>query len=303
MVAHFYLLAVSFNNNANFRKEEIEDKIMRLSEDINLIRQYKETNKFYVNYVEVYPQILYSTYSVEDFICHGHELKNQGLIERNVLNAFQNIFRKSEETNITFQEIKDVCLSWIDENNCHGLVAFHKIDNFDNDLQIIYGKNEWYKFRRHFLSLYPRDANFFVDECIKYFPDLFFHERNKVSVRLILSDCPKKIVLHLTALNDKFRECQREELNRTQVLVEFSRYAQLDETATLEGNAERKKDFTFSFRNDFGIDEDVCCEPHLKLCYSDTDQSYSNDRRIYFHEGKTNIQNGKILVGHIGKHR
>jgi hypothetical protein len=112
-----------------------------------------------------------------------------------------------------------------------------------------------------------------------------------------LSDCPKKVIFHLTALNDKFRECQKEELNRTQVLEKFSIYAQLDEIAPLEGNANRKKDFTFSFCNDSGIDEDVCCEPHLKLCYSDTDKSYSNDRRIYFHEGKTNIQNGTILVG------
>jgi hypothetical protein len=91
-------------------------------------------------------------------------------------------------------------------------------------------------------------------------------------------------------------------LNRTQVLERFSIYANLDETATLEGNAQRKENFTFSFPNDAGTDETVCCEPHLKLCYSDVDKSYSNDRRIYFHEGISNIQDGRILIGHIGDH-
>lgn len=112
----------------------------------------------------------------------------------------------------------------------------------------------------------------------------------------------KKIIYHLSALNDKFKDCTGSGLNRTQVLEHFSIYANLDESATLEGNAQRKEDFTFSFQNDSGVDEKVCCEPHLKLCYSDTDNSYSNDRRIYFHEGKANIQKGRILIGHIGAH-
>jgi hypothetical protein len=103
-------------------------------------------------------------------------------------------------------------------------------------------------------------------------------------------------------LNDRFRDCVEDGLNRRQILERFSIYANLDEIASLEGDAQRKWDFTFSFTNNSGADENVCCEPHLKLCYSDKDKSYSNDRRIYFHEGKANIQNGRILIGHIGKH-
>ena len=61
----------------------------------------------------------------------------------------------------------------------------------------------------------------------------------------------------------------------------------------------------FKFINKKNEEEDVCCEPHLKLCHNDLypgDTSYSNDRRIYFHEGKANIHEGKILIGHIGDH-
>jgi hypothetical protein len=301
MIAHFYLLAESFQNNANLRNSDIEDKIKRFAEDVILIRKYKETNKLYVNYNEIYPQVFYSHYTVETFICMPQMLKQNG-IDRDVISALQNILNKSEETKITSQEVKEVLLSWIDENNCHGLIAFHQIDELDEHLQVIYGINGWYKFRRYFLGKYPKNGNFFINECIKYFPDLYFHDRNKQTIKSILNDCSIKIIYHLSALNDKFRGCIENGLNRTQTLERFSISAKLDETATLEGNAEKKEKLTFQFRNDSGVNEDVCCEPHLKLCYSDFNNSYSNNRRIYFHEGKSNIQNGRILIGHIGTH-
>jgi hypothetical protein len=89
------------------------------------------------------------------------------------------------------------------------------------------------------------------------------------------------------------------------LLKEFSLVFKLDEIASPERKPSRKEKFTFDFINDKGIMERVCCEPHLKLCRTDNypkDGSYSTDRRIYFHEGKPDIQNGKILIGHIGRH-
>ena len=139
MVAHLYLLAESFHNNANFSKEEVEEKIKCLSEDINLIHKYKETNNLYVNYSEVYSQSLYSTYTVEDFICSGYELKNQGLIERDVLNAIQNIFiNKAQATDFSYSKVKDELIPLINEKNCYGLIAFHKINGFDDNWQVIH---------------------------------------------------------------------------------------------------------------------------------------------------------------------
>jgi hypothetical protein len=302
MVAHFYILAESFQKNSVLSDSEIEEKVKRLSEDVKLINLHKGTNKLYTNYVEIYPQVFYADYTVEQFICAPLELKRAG-IDRDIINALQNILQKSEETTITSTEAKKELLSWTDEDNCHGLIAFHKIDELDDNLQIIYGIDGWYKFRRHFLSMFPKDANYFIDECVKYFPNLYFHTRNKDTIKSILGKCPKKIIYHLSALNDKFKDCVKPELNRTQVLEQFSICAKLDETASLEGDAKKKKDFIFSFINDSGMPEDICCEPHLKLCYSDNDNiSYSTDRRIYFHEGKPNIQQNRILIGHIGYH-
>jgi len=301
MNAHFYILAESFHHNAKFNNIEIEEKIKRLAEDVMLINQYKDTNTLYVNYDEIYPQIFYSDYTVFNFICNGQQLKREGLIDRDVLNSLQNILQRAEKTTCSSQEVKEL-LSWIDENDCHGLIAFHKVDSIDDDLQIIYGIDGWYKFRRHFLGLYPRNENFYMDECVKYFPKLFFHERNKYSIQAIFKDCPKKIIYHLAALNDKFNDSRKDGLNRTQVLEQFSIFANLDEKASLEGDANRKSDFTFDFINTEGVIEMICCEPHLKLCYNDVDTSYSNNRRIYFHEGKPSICEGRILIGHIGTH-
>jgi hypothetical protein len=155
MIAHFYLLAESFQNNSNLRNNDIEDKIKRFAEDVMLIRKYKETNKLYVNYNEIYPQLFYSHYTVEEFICAPQKLKQNG-VDRDVINAWQTILQKSEKTKITSQEAKEVLLAWIDENNCHGLIAFHQIDELDEHLQVVYGIDGWYKFRRYFLGKYPK---------------------------------------------------------------------------------------------------------------------------------------------------
>ena len=303
MNAHFYILAKSFHHNAKFSNAEIEEKIKRLAEDVRLIHQYKDTNTLYVNWEEIYPQVFYDKYTIEDFICKGYQLK--GYIDRDILNALQNILNRGIETTDSFQKITDELLPFCDGNKCHGLIAFHKVDGIDDTVQLIYGIDGWYKFRRHFLGLYPKDENFFIDECIKYFPNLFFHNKNRISIKAIFKDCPKKIIYHLVALNDIFynlKKTQESELNRTQVLVQFSISASLDETASLEGDPKRKRDFTFDFTNTEGQIERVCCEPHLKLCKNDVDSSYSTNRRIYFHEGMKNIHEGRILIGHIGTH-
>ena len=120
-----------------------------------------------------------------------------------------------------------------------------------------------------------------------------------------MTNCTGKIIYHLAALNDKFNDYLTNPYNRTETLRRFSTGASLDEIASPQGDAAKKPDFTFEFINDANENERVVCEPHLKLPYNDNypgDASYSTDRRVYFHEGKQNIQSGRILIGHIGHH-
>jgi hypothetical protein len=299
MVAEFHIITESFCQNLS--KEKIEEKTKALAQDFVLIKKYKETNKILIH-SDIYNIKFISNFSISDLL-FNNEIAN-GILDRDVRLSLKKIILESESTTVTSEEVKSVLLSEHSEDICHGLIAFDLINDVSPEFQVIYDIKGWLVFRRHFLSIYPKNESFFIDECSKYFPNIFFHERNKGSITSIF-DCPKKIIYHLTALNDKFRLSQSENRNRTEVLIHFSSANDLDETASLEGNASRKPALSFDFKNIQDEIIQVCCEPHLKLCYNDFypgDNSYSNDRRIYFHEGVDTIQNGKILVGHIGSH-
>lgn len=302
MVAEFYIIAESFSQNPNFTTAEIEAKTKSLANDFVYIRKYKDSNKLFVH-PDIYNVNFVNNISISELL-YNDEIANNNL-DRDVRVFLKKIICESESTTNTTQEVIDVLLPEHNENLCHGLIGFNLVANVKPEFQVVYHLNGWLEFRRHYLELYPVNATFFIDECIKYFPELYFHERNKETVGEILHNCPKKIVFHLTALNDKFKNLPQAGLNRTQVLEQFSISAALDETASLEGNARRKPALTFKFTNNKNEIEDICCEPHLKLCRNDFypgDTSYSNDRRIYFHEGRVTVQEGKILIGHIGDH-
>jgi len=308
MIAELYIVAESFANNTNFTTPEIESKTKSLAEDFVYIRKYNETNRLFVH-PNIYAVNFLSGISLSDLL-HNPKIAKKHL-DRDVYGALQNIIDKSATTTYTSQEVMEVLLPEHDENLCHGLIAFNSIPNVQPKFQIVYHLQGWFEFRRHFLGMYPKNENFYIDECIKYFPNLYFHERNRTSISAIFNDCPNKIIYHLAALNDKFSLVNTKGRNRTQVLEAFSILASLDETASLEGKAARKENFSFSFINYQEKEVKVCCEPHLKLCFSDASQAYSNGRRIYFHEGiikvqdgeiVEKIQEGKILIGHIGNH-
>jgi hypothetical protein len=302
MVAEFYFIAESFAMNPQLSIEEIEDKTRSLANDFVYIKQYKDTNKIFVH-PDIYEINFVNNVSISDLLFND-ELANMN-IERDARVFLKKIILESATTNYTTQEVKEVLLPEHNEDICYGLIGFNLVADVNPEFQVVYNLSGWLNFRRYYLGLYPKNEDFFISECTKYFPNLYFHQRNVTTVSDILHNCPKKIIYHLTALNDIFRLSQQPGLNRTQVLEAFSISAQLDETASLEGNATRKPDLTFAFKNQTNVLEDVCCEPHLKLCRNDNypgDSSYSNKRRIYFHEGKPNIQNGNILIGHIGDH-
>src|SRR5690554_666450 len=273
MVAELYIVAESFANNTNLTTSEIETKTKSLAEDFVHIRKYNDTNKILVH-PDIYNVNFLNGVLLSDLLFNPQVAKTH--IDRDVYNALQRIIVESATTNTTSQEVIDVLLSEHNQNICHGLIAFNPVANVQPELQIVYHLNDWFGFRRHFLGLYPKNENFYIDECIKYFPNLYFHERNRTTISAIFDDCPKKIIYHLTALNDKFKLIDKSGRNRTQVLEAFSITAELDETASLEGNAARKDDFTFTFLNHQKKEVKVCCEPHLKLCFSDTSNSYSN---------------------------
>ena len=95
------------------------------------------------------------------------------------------------------------------------------------------------------------------------------------------------------------RTCPNE--NQTELLRRLSIEAKFPEMATPEGGY-NKANMKFRFQTDSG-EVWVLCELHAKLCYDDSnDGKYHTDKRIYFHKGRVDIEGGKILIGHIGRH-
>jgi hypothetical protein len=303
MTAELYIVPESFRYRTGVKAEELEKKIKSLADDcFAYIRKYKDENKIYVH-PDVYYVDIFDNISISDFLYDPQ--RTRGIFDRDAVKALRKIIAENNETSYTIDYIVKDLLPNHDENTCYGLICFNKIETVQEDYLIVYNLQNWFVFRRSFLGRYPGDSGYYIDECKKYFVNLFFHERNKDTIRILFADCPQKIVCHLSALNDILPKVLKEEKQLQVVLKRFTAAACLDEEASLEGNIAKKENLTFSFENDKGNFEGVYCEAHLKLCYNDNyprDTSYSTNRRIYFHPGRHNIQNGKILIGHIGKH-
>ncbi len=108
------------------------------------------------------------------------------------------------------------------------------------------------------------------------------------------------IVYNLTQLNDNFSKYNNPS-DRIRTLREFSSICKVD--ASAEGDTRRRSSLTFEFIDKNSNPISIYCEPHLKLGKNDLPGDthfYSN--RIYFHEGKPDVEGGRILVAHIGKH-
>lgn len=107
------------------------------------------------------------------------------------------------------------------------------------------------------------------------------------------------LVNALTKLNDNWPDWHGGDL--VLALREFS--VQSGFSTTLEGDGERKVDFTFSFKIDDGRSENVICEPHMKLSTSDVPgDNVFHFNRIYFCPRLHDEFEGKLLVGHAGRH-
>jgi len=314
MEAHLYIIAESFQSNIKFSISEIENKVKRLAEDVRIINKYSHSNKLFTDFASIHPVVFHSDFTIEDFLCRPRDVKK--VIDRDVVDSLQNIFQKANDAAFSSEEIIEVLLPTHDEKLCHGLIAFHTVNNVPDEVQLIYGIDSWYKFRRHFLGLYPNEETF-IDECAIYFPNLYFHERNKVKVLDILEDFSKSILKHLAVLNDTFfyykdKTFDNESVKYQTLTIECN----LEAKAASKDNNDAKDYLTFEFINKNKKEDKITCYPHLRLCRADDypkDPNYYQ-HRIYFHEGVNTvidenkkkkvceIQNGKILIGHIGKH-
>ncbi|MEQ6358003.1 hypothetical protein ABNX05_25745 [Lysinibacillus sp. M3] len=164
--------------------------------------------------------------------------------------------------------------------------------------------NKWKDAHRYYLHL-CYDNEQFINRAKLCFENLFFHERVLDSLKTLsvplCNEYNREIIMHLIALNDELP------------LIYKNYHHEGDQSMLdrlpVKASPERKpkvvaKQLTFKFENNSGFLEEVKCGPHTKLKgeFITASAEYLQDR-IYFGWGKDNIQDGKILVAHIGKHR
>lgn len=213
----------------------------------------------------------------------------------------QIIIDRSTETALTNDEIIEL-LPEHDQDLVNGLLCLHNIDaEVVPSEHLVYSENDWRQFHRHFLGIYPGDPSYFLRECGKCYPNLYLHHRNEQSLTTFKGGHGRfacKIRDALAYLNDVFLQHLSGDIPKS--LRAFS-VASGFETSN-EGDAGRKKNFTFEFARIAGGSSSICCEPHIKLTKSDASgDSEFYFYRIYFHPGTPDIAGGKIL-GHIGEH-
>ena len=298
MITEFYLNDKSFEYKQGLTKFGLEELIKDLAENYDFIRQYETEIIFKHN--SIYEMLIFQNISVAEFLYNPDFKKD---FNRDTIKFLRLIVDASKTTKYKASYVTDVLLHEHTSDTLYGLICLNQIEGTE-EKYLIYNKQNWLAFHRYFLGLYPGSENNFIEECRKYFPALFFHERNKKAIKRLLPQFTNTILFHLSMLNDEFYKYKTNPYNRIETLKRFSIACHLHQEASTEGNASRKITLSFEFINNEGQSVRICCEPHLKLCRSD---SYPGDcefyfYRIYFHEGQENIQNGRILIGHIGEH-
>jgi len=169
---------------------------------------------------------------------------------------------------------------------------------------IVYTESELMEYYYSLIENKHNEEEFYI--CInKYFTKLVIHTRVKESLKTLegdgLANFANDIVKSLRYLENNFRNILNESNALPEALIKFSTILGIE--TTLEGKAARKPDFTFKFQKDNEEDIDICCEPHIKLSESSKrgDNSFYFNR-LHFYEGRDGVENGKILIGHIGGH-
>lgn len=291
MIANLYIGSETFTHNGYDVDEEVYKKIYKLYNLIEyVISRFGDDNIFYLNKAN-----LLNAKLLDDNSTFGDIINYRRTINNDILIIFFKLLGKCKKDNSRFNSILEK-LDAEDEDNCNGLVVFNLIDGLPQNQQVISNIKGWFEFRRYYLGKYPKNTEFFISECRKYFNNLVLHPDNTHTIKKVLKTHSIKIVIYLSALNDNFaKDLKVSKSSYPEFIKEFAINHNLD-GASLEG---RKKDiFKFTFCNEKVGKLIAYCESHLKIYKNDKDELAHC--RIYFK--KPDVSDSIVYVGHIGFH-
>ena len=185
MRANLFMLPESFVYNGVDSLDTIKNKLCSLANDMrDIVHIQKEDNVFYYSYsvlcCEIFPDITFLD-AIGRYLTKDQKdvffsiITNEANIHQYSLNELEakTIYSATEKevnTLIRFNASKIAV-------NCNDYMQF-------DVYEIVYDKSSWLSLRRQILGNHPGDPSFFIDECVKWFPELCFHENCKKSLNV-----------------------------------------------------------------------------------------------------------------------
>ncbi len=209
-------------------------------------------------------------------------------------------------------EIEPLTLFSKDERECHIIVKIFDSSNKVVDYtkyiefatyELVYDRNSWLTVRRQILGNHPENATEFMRRAKAYFPDLVFSECCEERISPFLTQIPRKIVYHLSCMNDhlaEFWEKHPHPSSLNLVCADFSGKFGFDKAGSQQGNPDKEDYLSFVFANK---EKAIFCSAHFKItsCDSNSTDPAARDpnynARIYF-----SCKNHEVFVGSIGPH-
>lgn len=317
MIANLYIHKDAFQYNGTDSEEQVRNKLYAFASDMRVVvYENSAENVFRVSAdalnCEVFSGVSLiqapSVYLDGDLSCIMYTM----------------LANTSSEYIGTIEEIQSLTAYRPEETEINTLLYLNRSiavrDNtryiqFDN-YEIVYNQSSWVTLRRQILGNHPGTTTSFIRDCRKYFSNLAIHDHCINTLEdenyRYLSIIPRKIIYYLSCLNDCFSSVKESHSvtapDANSLLEDFSGQYGLEEPGSIERDVCKKPLLTFSFSStaDISTSIDMLCEPHLKISqpdFSNQPVDYKTFHpRIYFHFGDSSVENGRILVGIIGKH-
>lgn len=282
MLINFQLNNESFETNGEDIKSiyKIIDQLEILKEKFDEVNDQKEKLKL-----------------EKDLILKSNEIYEKRIYKELYLDEF--IYATNQEINSnytkTLRSLVDK-LRTLTNEKIHGEIGFFYKTN-----SLIYNEHDL----KLFYNNYFKELNNAVDfyNGIKtHFPKLTFSEHVRDSLLEIEAELPNfsiKIIKTLVYLNNEIKVKFETIKNLKATLKQLT--SDLELHASEQGKSKIKLYFEFEDKES-KIKKSICCDPHVKYNRGEVSTTDKEYYRLYFHMGDKDIDNGNVLIGHIGKH-
>lgn len=281
MNVNFNLESNSFINNG----EDLDCIYKRIDELDLLFQNFNRINERKIGLnrpkdmiykdITIYEQLFYDNKTVSDFIYSTLKISNDYKV---LLRAL----------------IDKSTISHIDEE-IHNNISFYK-----SDPTYIYNKDNLTSFYYDFFKNLNSEEFYYGIKI--HFPKLTLSNNVLITLSEIEDDLynfASKFIKTLIFLNDRIKDIfkKTQDLRVTlEILTE-----EISFYASLQGKNKTLLNFEF-IDKDSNKQKIICCDPHVKYKRGEETKKDREYYRLYFHMGDPEIDNGNILIGHIGIH-